>query len=192
MIYIPPWLELVRTAVFWAATLAMVLYVVRSYLRDHPEVLEALRSLRLMAVMRALISSLRRRLGGVVQAVRELPARRTRPGRQPASRFRFFRLGAQSPRERVLYYYLSTLRRASRIGVPRRQSQTPREYDLVLGPRLADSEVALEALTEAFVEARYSPHEVERDQERQVRRHWRQVKVALRALRRETEAAERD
>ncbi len=189
---IPPWLELARTAVFWAGTLAMVLYVVRSYLRDHPEVLEALRSLRLMAAMRAPISSRRRRVGGLVQAVRELPGRRIRPRRQPASRFRFLRLGAQSPRERVLYYYLSTLRRASRIGVPRRHSQTPHEYNLVLGPRLADSEGALAALTEAFVEARYSPHEVERDRERQVRRHWRRVKVALRALRREAEAAEGD
>ena len=187
---IPPWLEIARTAIFWGATLAMVFYVVRSYVRDHPEVLETLRGLRLVAMLRALVDLLRRRLTATANAVRDLYARRSTEPRDRSSAFRVRRLAGQSPRERVLYYYLSTLRRASRLGIPRRHDQTPREFDAVLGPRIPDSRLAMASLTEAFVEARYSLHEVDRVQERSARGNWRDVKLALRALRRYMDTAD--
>jgi hypothetical protein len=186
---IPGWLETARTALFWAATLAMVFYVVRSYLRDHPEMLETLRQIRLVAMLRALLALLRRRWSAAAQAVKNLSARRAAERRDGAGAFRVRRLRPQSPRERVLYYYLSTLRRASRLGIPRRHHLTPREYAAVLGPRIPDSRVSLASLTEAFVEARYSLHEVDRAAERSAREYWRDVKLALRALRRELDSA---
>ena len=87
--------------------------------------------------------------------------------------------------ERVLYYYLSALRRASRLGIPRRHDLTPGEYAAVLGPRIPDSRLALASLTDLFVEARYSLHTVDRTAERSARGYWREVRLALRALRRD-------
>jgi hypothetical protein len=47
----------------------------------------------------------------------------------------------------------------------------------------------MDQLTQAFVEARYSHHTVEREYARRVRDSWRQVKAALRALKRKKDEA---
>jgi hypothetical protein len=97
-------------------------------------------------------------------------------------------LGALSPRERILYYYLSILRRASKLGLSRHRAQTPNEYDTILRPHLDQAQQEMTQLTQAFVEARYSRHAFDREQDKQVRTRWQQVKAALRALRREKQA----
>ena len=182
----PGWFEVLRSLLFWTATLGIVFYVMRSYLRDRPELLQALTSLGPMRALRDFLAGLWRRLRGLAQAVNEriprrLSLRRGRGG--PAEKpFRFFRLGALSPRQRVLYYYLSVLRRAGRQGFPRGRAQTPREYDATLRPHLPEVQQEMSRLTEDFVEARYSRHPVDRQREQEIRARWRQVKVALRAL----------
>jgi hypothetical protein len=186
---IPAWLEILRTAVFWAATVALVGYVLRSYLRDHPEILDALRRLHIVTALRALVAQLRRRFVAAVDAVRRLSS--ADADRQDASRtIRIPRLASRSPRERIVYYYLSTVRRASRLGIPRVRYQTPREYYAVLGPRVPESRPELASLTEAFLEARYSRHDIDRDGGKQAEEEWRAVRRALSALRRERNRAE--
>jgi len=87
-----------------------------------------------------------------------------------------------SPRERVLYYYLSIVRRAGERGFPRRRSQTPYEYDTLLEPNLPYAQQDMASLTQAFVEARYSRREIEPDQAGQIQTYWQRVKAALQAL----------
>jgi hypothetical protein len=182
------WFEILRSLLFWAVALGMVFYVVRSYLRDHPELLEALVTQRTIRALRDFLITLWRRLVGLAEAAseripRRLSLRRTRRGPSKAP-FRFFRLGALSPRERILYYYLSILRRAERQGFPRQRAQTPYEYDATLGPHLPQAQQEMDLLTHAFVEARYSRHTFDRGQARRVRVNWQRVKAALQALKR--------
>jgi hypothetical protein len=192
------WLEIVQALVFFAAVLGGVFYVVRSYLRDHPELREALVTLRPIRVLRRGWAAFWRwlrawtaRLGQTVKEnlPRRLPRRLSR-SELPGAPFRFFRLGALSPRERVLYYYLSILRRAGKQGFPRRHHQTPREYYAALEPDLPQAQDEMEALTEAVMEARYSRHEVEPEQARWVRTNWERVKAALRTLKRQRDSEE--
>ncbi len=183
------WIEVLRSLLFWAAALGAAFYVARNYLRDYPEVLRALLSLGPIRALRALLAGLWRRLAGMAAAIGErVPRRlslRRRPGpKQPREPFRFLRLGALSPRERTLYYYLSVLRRAGRQGFPRRHSQTPYEYDDTLAPHLPQARQEMDQLTEDFVEARYSPHPIDREREREVRTRWKRVRDAVRALKR--------
>jgi hypothetical protein len=184
----PAWFEVLRSLLFWAAALGMVLYVVRTYLHDRPELLKALASLGPIRALRDFLIAIWRRLVGFAGGVRErLPRRLSlrRPRSEPAgTRFRFFRLGALSPRERILYYYLSILQRAGQRGFPRQQAQTPHEYDAALGPHLPEAQQEMGQLTQAFVEARYSRHAIDREQDQQVQTVWKKVRAALRALRR--------
>jgi hypothetical protein len=184
----PGWFEILRSLLFWAAALGMVFYVVRSYLHDHPEMLQALTSLGPIHALRDFLIAFWRRLVGLAEAVgeripRRLSLRRARP-RSSEELFRFFRLGVLSPRERILYYYLSILRRAERQGFPRRRAQTPYEYDGTLAPHLPQAQQEMTLLTQAFVEARYSRHTFDRGQARRVRVNWQRVKAALQALKR--------
>lgn len=182
------WFEMLRSLLFWVVALGMVFYVIRAYLRDHPELLKALTALGPIRALLNILTALWHRLVGLTEAVKErIPLRLSLrlPRREPSEGgFRFFRLGALSLRERVLYYYLSILRRASRQGFPRHRSQTPHEYDAVLGPNLPQAQEEMISLTETFVEARYSLHPVDREQEKRVRVYWKRVKDALRALKR--------
>ena len=187
-----PWLETLRSLVFWIAALGIVFYVIRSYLRDHPQVREALSSLWLIRVIHGFLTALWRSLTGVAKAVgARLPRRLSLRRREKAPRepvFRFFRLGALSPRERTLYYYLSILQRAGQQGFRRKDSQTPYEYDATLEPHLPQAQQEMGLLTDDFVEARYSPHAIGHDREREVRARWKRVKTALRTLKKNGES----
>ena len=191
----PDWLQILRSLVFWAIVLGILFYLVRSYLRDHPELAKALANLGLVRALRDMWSAFRRSLrslGGWGKAVMErlprhwaLPLRRRgTSNREPLG---FFRLRGLPPREQVLYYYLSILQRAGRQGLARRPAQTPEEYRSALDPNLLGAHRPLEQLTRAFMEARYSRHVVDSDQVRGVRASWQQVKAALSRLRRKTD-----
>jgi hypothetical protein len=191
----PPWFDIVRSLAFWAFALAAVWYIVRSYLRDRPELMVSLRRLRPLRGVRHVLQALwqqltrlagvaRERIPGQLRRLRKLTERGPAISGDP---FRFFRLGALSRRERTFYYYLSILRRAARHGYPRDQSQTPYEYDTDLGPNVPQVEVELDRLTDAFVEVRYSEHEVDKEREERVRADWKRIRAALRSLRRRTD-----
>jgi hypothetical protein len=188
----PDWFEILRSFLFWIAVLGMLFYVIRSYLRDRPELLEALLRQSPIRTLRDFLIALWRRLVGWAEAASErIPRRlslqriRPRSSKQP---FRFFRLGALSPRERILYYYLSIVERARRQGYPRRSSETPYEYDATLGPELPEAWQELTSLTQAFVEARYSCQTFDHEQDRRVRAVWKRVRAALQALKRKADA----
>jgi hypothetical protein len=183
----PPWFEILRSLVFWLAALGVVFYVVRSYLRDHPEIREALSSLWLFRAIGDLLAALWRRLTGLAGAIGERIPRRLslwrRKGKPAQGKApRFFRLGALSPRERTLYYYLSILRRAGQQGFLRKNSQTPYEYGAALEPHLPQARQEMGLLTDDFVEARYSPHSIDREKEKEARARWKKVRAAVRAL----------
>jgi len=188
----PDWFEVVRSVVFWVFALSAVSYVIRSYLKDRPELLETVMTFKPFRLARSILLAVRRRLARLVGAARRrIPTRIRLPERasrsdQPAAdrRFPFFRLGGLSRHERTLYYYLSILRRAARRGYPRNSSQTPYEYDVKLGPNLPQAEEELDRLTEVFVETRYSTHPVGAAEEKRVRADWRRIRSALRALKR--------
>jgi hypothetical protein len=184
----PDWLEMLRSFLFWTVVLGAIVYVLRTYLRDHPEIVRSLLSFGPIRFVYNILRALWRRLTHAAATISQRLPRdllRRRRGQRGPSRdlFRFFRLGALSPRERTLYYYLSILRRAGHVGFPRRHSQTPYEYDDVLKPHLEHAQQEMDLLTDDFVEARYSPHPIDQKRESQVRTRWKRVKAAMRSLR---------
>jgi hypothetical protein len=184
----PEWLLAMRTVLFWGLALGVVIYVVSSYLRDHPELLAWIAGWRPLAWLRRLWAALRRLLGRwevtVQRRLARLSPRRAPETSVPRRPFRFLRLSALSPREQILYYYWSVLKRAERWGVPRQPAQTPREYGEALESRLPEVEAEVDELTEAFVEARYSQHPVDSTNAQAVKGDWQKVKSSLRALKR--------
>lgn len=182
----PDWVLLLRAILFWSLMIAALVYIVGAYLRDRPDIIEALTAVRPGRWLAALWQALKRLFGRWRTMVKlSLPRVRIRRPSRPAgegSPLRFFRLGTLSPRERILYYYWSLLRRAERLGLPRRPAETPREFGSTLDSRLPEVEGEIHQLTGYFVEARYSQHPVDRREERQARQGWKSVRAALRAL----------
>jgi hypothetical protein len=90
----------------------------------------------------------------------------------------FIRLNALSAREQIRYFYLSTVRRAGERGVPRDRSETPSEFAADLKENWPEAEGDIEALTDAFLHARYSRQEIE--DVSPVKQTWKRVKSSLR------------
>lgn len=175
-------LELLRSLAFWLVVAAMVTYIIFAYLRERPELVQAIRNARLFRALRLIVDFLRKQTGQWAEALRELrPLERLRElfTRLPVPGPRFFRLGGATPREQVLYFYLSTLRRAGQLGFPRMPPQTPDEYDPVLEDKLEEARTDVRALTEAFDQARYSAVPVEKEKARETKAAWERVRAAL-------------
>jgi hypothetical protein len=127
-------------------------------------------------------------LAGWVQAGIDMIPKPVRLRQQPEAvetrqRWRWPRLGRMSARERILYYYLNTLKRSEKVGVVRQKHQTPTEFVPELNQTLPDLEGEVNLLTEAFVRARYSRDTFNIEHVSLVKTIWEQIRAGLRRTR---------
>lgn len=181
-------LEIVISAIFWTALLAILTYSVYRFYRDRvgnlsEETLGTNWWGRILLWFKQLWARWRSWQQGV--GVRLVQRRaKDESGREVRPRpFRFFFAGRLPPRELIRYFYLSAERRADEAGRPRLPGQTPYEYQVSLDESFPDLEPDLTGLTEAFVRARYSPQQVERADAEAIKPLWRRIKAALRRRR---------
>lgn len=99
-----------------------------------------------------------------------------------ATLFRTGRPSRLGPRERVIWHYLNTARRAERVGLAREPADTPAEYDELLGPFLAEARTDLSTLTASLVEARYTDHVLDEEAVQRARASAQRVRGSLRRL----------
>ena len=181
-----PWLDVLRSLLFWGGALAFLIYVLRAYLRDRAELRAMIARWGIVERLRAWWPTLRRWLQG---ARREVRARAEaalekislrRAGRERRSQRR--RPG-DSRRAQIAYYYLSTLDEAKEVGLPRRQAQTPYEYSPTVEMALPEAQEEMARLTRAFVEARYSSHRISDEEVSRLQGMWERLRQALREFR---------
>jgi len=184
-----PFSEVINSVVFWAFFLTVIVYAVRHYLQQHQEVNTRFKRIPFVAqlaqVWRWLWTLV---IGARQQATNAIAVRlrRWRDASRPGSvdrAGRFVNVRRLAPRERVLFYYLTAVRRAGEHGWPRKPFQTPNEYAAHLRDELPEVADEVTRITDGFVEARYSRHEISDDQAGRVRRGWERIRRALRVKR---------
>jgi len=177
-----PFWEQLRLIVFGVLLVAMAAAIIYLYLRDRPELLKLIRDARWLRVLYRLWDALRQRGANWAQALSRGLAgglARLRGGLTGIPQ-RFWSLRRATPRDQVLYYYLSILRRAGEQGLRRKPSQTPDEYDPVLATYITEAQPDVHALTEAFDRARYSGAPIDSEQAQAARNVWERLRAALR------------
>lgn len=181
-----PWLDVLRSLLFWGIAAAFLIYVLRAYLRDRAElramiarwgIVERLRGW--WAAVRRWWRGVRREVGARAKAALAKISLR-RAGREGRSQRR--RPG-DSRRAQIAYYYLSTLDEAKEVGLPRRQAQTPYEYSPTVEMALPEAQEEMARLTRAFVEARYSSHRISDEEVSRLQGMWERLRQALREFR---------
>lgn len=181
-----PLLDLLSSIVFWAILMIIVVYSLNQFLQRHQGLVTALRRIPILGwlvqIAQNVWGALRqwnRQLASAINAgIRRLQTQRAEIS-TPAPP-RFVSLRRMSPRDRILYFYLAMLRRGGQRGLVRHPSQTPHEYAQTLDAAVPDANEDIDALTESFVEARYSRHDVNDESAGRVQRYWERVKAALR------------
>lgn len=188
MLQAPPWLG---GAAFWLIALLALLIALRVLLGKEGLDVTRRKLASLLGLVWAQIKGWARGAQSLARSIQvNLPGRRSPETSANARQsWRFIRLGGLPPREQVRYFYLSTLRRAADQGIVRRPAQTPGEFVQELESTWPEAEMDVEALTAAFVTARYDTIEISADEARQAKSVWERIKRALRSKRKSKEGA---
>jgi len=182
----PAWLEALKSLAFWAVFLVILVFSITQYLRQHEEVLQALRKIPGMAFLAQVWKWLQKMFLGVKIGISNaVEAGRERLRARQAIAFDivgggFLNLRRLDPRQKVYFYYLALLRRSGETGLPRRPSQTPIEFAASLEAALPAADQDIDSLTGAFVEARYTRKPVEPERANLVKATWERIRKALR------------
>ena len=179
-----PWLEVAKSLLFWGLFFAVLLFALAQYLRQHEEVIAALRKRPGLAWLGKLWDWLRgawqAAQKGIAQAV-SAGLERIRPRRSLAQMTGgWINLRKLDPRQRVFFFYQAFLRRSGESGLPRGLSQTPLEFASRLDQALPEAEPDIDALTAAFIEARYTPRPVQPEKASRAKEVWEHLRKALR------------
>jgi len=176
-------LQYILSSAFWAIALIMCIIAFVFFMRDRGIKLNSTHLQRLWLTLKLWWQQLRQGIneqmqdiqGGLESLFTQKPEETTKQ-----SPWRFMRINDLSPREKVYYFYLSTVKRADQKGVPRQKSETPLEFADDLKSNWPDAEQEIDELTDAFLQARYSPASIEDDDVTPIKKQWKRLKASLR------------
>lgn len=184
-----PFLDILISVLFWFIFIAIILLAFGYYLRQNEELLIKLRKIRLVNWIIGLVEYL---FGGLSQLGNRFVAftsaslhtfRDKLSGIQEPQTPGFLSLRKLSPQDKIIFYYQALIRRGSEKGLARKKYQTPHQYMQELRISLPeDAGSDLEALTDHFVEARYSQHQIVEEQVTIVQIAWQHLRQTLRNL----------
>ena len=187
-----PWLELLKSVLFWALLIGIVGYALVQFIRQNPQILAFITKIRIFNWLFALWHWVRNwavgagnKVGDVLEQmrVRFTPKRGSLSTRSPKDWLNFRQL---TPREQIIFYYLRLLDRGGEHGIRRKKFETPSQYASNLESQLPEVKEDISGLTETFIEVRYSLHPVSIEKTTIVQRFWRNITRSLDRLRKST------
>ncbi|MBN2117233.1 MAG: DUF4129 domain-containing protein [Anaerolineales bacterium] len=176
---------LIRSILLWGSLILIIVFSLLHFIRQHDELLAALRKAPILHWLILAWEWLRRNVGrtkeglsraladGWQSIVARLEKRRLLP---PAG---WISLRALDPRRRIYFFYLAMLHHSDKQGLRRKPSQTPSEYAVTLERGLPSASEDIDSITQAFVEARYSRRAVNSGEADLVKAIWGRIRRAL-------------
>jgi hypothetical protein len=182
--------ELVKAILLWGSLIVLVIVALRQYIsynRDLSEELRGFRPLRWLIHtwnrFKASLKKANKSIGTFIQnslsRLRSMGPESARPGE-----WDFINPRRLSPRQKVIFYYLVLIRRAREAGLPRQDGQTPYEFARSLTSSLKEEKENVDVMTESFIEARYSQHEIPVKTALQAESTWETIRHVLNTMRR--------
>jgi hypothetical protein len=182
-----PWWMFLKSFVFWGVFLIILGYALYQYIRQNKAVMTAWQGLPIRRWTQEAWLWLRRQFRAARKGINagiKTGWNRLRTLRSAAPhrlKSRFINPSRLAPRQRVIFFYLALLRRGEEAGYPRQPSQTPYAYARILDPDFKEQANEVSDMTETFIEARYSRHEVTSDQAGRVKQAWEQLRGTLKS-----------
>ena len=188
---------LIRSILLWGGLIAIVVFSLIYFIRQHGGLRETLRKARLtnwlILAWQWLYRNVEKTRGTLSRAIADgwqsIASRLE--GRRIVPRVNLIRLRSLDPRRQIYFFYLAMIRRGAEQGVTRQPSQTPSEYAAQLEKALPSAEKDIDSITKAFVEARYSRQEVDARQAGLVKETWGRIRRAFQAKANQERSADR-
>ena len=183
---IPFW-DVMKSFIFWAVLLIIIGFVVYQYIHRNQAIRDYLKNIRLShwanrvwRRLRALvIFSKKSVMAGIKIGIKKIGTLQHSPIVAAIPRWHYSNPSHLPPRQQVVFYYLTMLRRSFEAGYTRQPFQTPAVYGRILCDYLPGEKEGIMLITEAYIEARYSNHEVTSDQAIRVKKAWGYVRDIL-------------
>jgi Domain of unknown function (DUF4129) len=177
--------ELIRSILLWGSLAVIIVFSFIYFVRQHENILAALRRSRITNWLLLAWQWLYRNVGktgatlsqAIAEGWKNIAARLERRGILP--RPGWMSLRSLDPRQQIYFYYLAMVRRGAEQGLARKPSQTPADYAVQLEKALPVASEDIASLTEAFISARYSRREIDSSKSDLVRATWGRVRSAL-------------
>ena len=180
------WLEWARTLAFWGVLVIGLIFAIIQYLRQHKEILQTLRDLPIFILLLRGWKWLKSVATGLVAGVTQLTVQTVDKIRKSWEGVRtsgqaggFLNPRRLDSRQQVIFFYMALLKRGNEHGLARKASQTPREYAARLDSALPDVKPEIDALTDEFVQARYSQQSDYSQQALQAQKLWQKIRKFL-------------
>ena len=194
-----PWIEIAKSIGFWLIFVGLIIYSVYYVINNRKGQFRYIRGSKIFVWLGELWRAIKAHLHGFNRLV--VSVVRTGIGRlrvqssnlAPRNLWRYISIRKMTPREQVRFYYLTMEMKARESGFPRKESQTPNEYvekfitdlhnqqDTGAGSEAPEEE--LEALTQQFMLARYSRHEVPDEMAELGKSYWSRIRRYLKKIR---------
>jgi hypothetical protein len=182
--------ELVKAIFLWGSLIVLVIMALRQYIAYNRDLSEELRRFRplhwLFNAWNRFKASLKKANKSVGTFIQNNLKRLRSLGPESASHgeWDFINPRRLPPRQKVIFYYLAMVRRGREAGLPRQDGQTPYEYARSLTSSLKKEKEDLDVMTESFIEARYSRHNIPPKEARRIEYIWEAIRRVLRNVRR--------
>ncbi len=178
-------LILIRSVILWGALILIIVFAFAQFVRQHENFLAALRKAPvinwLILIWEWLRQNVTRTRTGLSRILTDgwqsIVARLEK--RRILLPVGWINLRSLDPRRRIYFFYLAMIRRSAEQGLTRKPAQTPSEYAVTLEKGLPSASEDIDSITEAFVEARYSRHEVNAGKAAVVKTIWERIRRAL-------------
>ncbi len=184
-----PWLELFRQITFVVIFSGIVIYAFKVYIMGNAVLFSTIKKIPFISwLLRGLnmiwdwLRGVNRQFLMVVSA--QLQRFQVKPGLgQTLSSSIFGGFQKLNPRQKIIFYYLALIKRGGQYGLARKPSQTPLQYEQILENTLPEVKEEIDTLTDSFIEARYSAHEISGEHATRVQQFWKRVMTTLRGMR---------
>jgi hypothetical protein len=176
---------LIRSILLWGSLLVIIVFAFIQFGRQHGGLRAAFRSSRignwLMLAWQWVYRSADKTRGSFARVIADgwqsIISRLE--GKHILARASWINLRSLDPRRQIYFFYLAMIRRGGEQDVPRKPSQTPSEYAVTLGRALPSADKDIDSITRAFVEARYSRHDVNPEDAGVIKAIWARLRQAL-------------
>lgn len=161
-----PFLEILRSVLFWLIFFVVVGYSIYTYAKQRRGMMATLQKSSLIPWFQGILHWILNLIRNMNRQVsKTILASIARIHVKPSTTIHDLSSGRRqniwsTPRETVLHTYLELLRQTKENGLPRKPVQTPNEFASILDHAFHEVSPEIHSITNAFVEARYSQHDV--------------------------------
>jgi hypothetical protein len=160
------WVEILKSILFWAIFLIIIIFAFRHFFSQRQGMWKSVHNFPLWTWLKMTfhwIAATFRRANHAVLSILDAGVSRVQAlmKTKPIHIDPLLTISTHlPPRQRILLLYFSMIRWNNQNGFPRKGNQTPLEYARSLDANIPESKGDLDSITHAFIEARYTRHQL--------------------------------